>query len=82
MAERKKSMPSESDAQHRAMGAAAGGNSKLGIPEKVGKDFVKADKKAGKKFSASKEKSKVAALRKHVPKKPEMEEEAEEGNEY
>ena len=40
--------PSASGAQHRAMAAAAGGNSTLGIPKKVGKDFVAADK--GKKF--------------------------------
>jgi len=36
-------MPSVSEAQHRAMEAAAHGNSKLGIPENVGKEFVKND---------------------------------------
>lgn len=41
-------MPSKTAKQHRAMGAAAGGKSRLGIPKKVGKDFVKEDKKAGK----------------------------------
>lgn len=43
--------PSVSAAQHRAMGAAAGGHSNLGIPKKVGKEFMKADK--GKGFDAS-----------------------------
>lgn len=41
-------MPSVSEKQRRAMEAAAHGNSKLGIPKKVGKDFVSADK--GKTF--------------------------------
>lgn len=43
-------MPSVSQAQSRAMHAAAEGHSTLGIPRKVGKDFVKADegKKVGK----------------------------------
>lgn len=36
-------MPSVSAAQHRAMEAAAHGHSTLGIPEKVGKEFVRAD---------------------------------------
>lgn len=36
-------MPSESQAQSRAMHAAAEGKSTLGIPKSVGKDFVKAD---------------------------------------
>lgn len=40
-------MPSVSAAQNRAMHAAAEGRSTLGIPKKVGKDFVQAD--AGKK---------------------------------
>lgn len=35
---------SVSEAQHRAMEAAAHGNSTLGIPEKVGKEFVEKDK--------------------------------------
>lgn len=35
---------SVSEAQHRAMGAAAGGHSNLGIPRKVGEEFSKADK--------------------------------------
>lgn len=48
-------MPSKTAKQHRAMGAAAGGKSRLGIPKKVGKDFVTADKKAGK-FRGSKRK--------------------------
>lgn len=36
-------MPSVSEKQHRAMEAAAHGNSNLGIPEKVGKEFVAKD---------------------------------------
>ncbi|MBW8066842.1 MAG: NUDIX hydrolase [Ferrovum sp.] len=36
-------MPSVSEAQHRAMEAAAHGHSTIGIPEKVGKEFVKHD---------------------------------------
>lgn len=39
-------MPSTSEAQHRAMEAAAHGHSTLGIPKKVGKEFVDADKQA------------------------------------
>jgi hypothetical protein len=35
-------MPIESDAQRRAMYAAAAGKSTLGIPQSVGKDFVAA----------------------------------------
>lgn len=36
-------MPSVSEAQHKAMEAAAHGHSTLGIPQKVGEEFVKAD---------------------------------------
>ena len=36
-------MPSVSKAQHNAMEAAAHGNSTLGIPKKVGAEFVAAD---------------------------------------
>ena len=36
-------MPSVSEKQHNAMEAAAHGHSTLGIPESVGKEFVKAD---------------------------------------
>jgi hypothetical protein len=39
-------MPSASDKQARAMRAAAHGNSTLGIPKAVGKEFVQADKKS------------------------------------
>ena len=43
-------MPSKTEAQRRAMQAAAHGKSTLGIPKKVGKEFVKEDKaKAAKK---------------------------------
>lgn len=37
-------MPPKSEAQRRAMGAAAGDRSTLGIPKKVGKEFISADK--------------------------------------
>jgi hypothetical protein len=37
-------MPSKSEAQHRAMQAAKAGHSTLGIPQKVGAEFVAADK--------------------------------------
>jgi hypothetical protein len=37
-------MPMKSQAQRKAMHAAAKGKSTLGIPRKVGKEFVKADK--------------------------------------
>jgi len=36
-------MPPVSQAQRAAMGAAAAGKSTLGIPAKVGKEFIKAD---------------------------------------
>lgn len=38
------SKPPVSEAQRRAMGAAAGGNSTLGIPKSVGKEFIDEDK--------------------------------------
>jgi hypothetical protein len=41
-------MPSDTRKMHNAMEAAAHGKSTLGIPKKVGKEFIKADKKAGK----------------------------------
>ena len=41
-------MPPKTKKQAAAMRAAAAGKSTLGIPKKVGADFVKADKKAGK----------------------------------
>lgn len=47
-------MPSVSGAQHRAMEAAAHGHSTLGIPKKVGKDFVAADKKDPKGLTGKK----------------------------
>jgi hypothetical protein len=42
MAEGLAKMPIESKAQQRAMYAAAAGKSNIGIPKKVGKEFVKA----------------------------------------
>ena len=47
-------MPMKSQAQRKAMHAAAKGKSTLGIPRKVGKEFVKADK--GGKLPARKAK--------------------------
>jgi hypothetical protein len=44
-------MPVKSEAQRRAMGAAAGGNSTLGISKKVGKRFLK-ETPRGKKLPA------------------------------
>lgn len=41
-------MPIESKAQQRAMYAAAAGKSTLGIPKKVGKEFVAAGKAKAK----------------------------------
>lgn len=40
-------MPDVSARQRRAMFAARSGNSTLGIPKSVGKDFIAADKAAG-----------------------------------
>ena len=39
---------SVSEEQHKAMAAAAGGNSNLGIPKKVGEEFMRADTKKGR----------------------------------
>ena len=36
-------MPPVSEAQRKAMGAAKSGKSTLGIPAKVGREFIKAD---------------------------------------
>lgn len=47
-------MPSKSGKQHRAMAAAASGKSTLGIPKRVGAEFVKADKAKGAKASGKK----------------------------
>jgi len=38
-------MPSKTPKQRRAMRAAAAGKSTIGIPKKVGKEYVKADRK-------------------------------------
>lgn len=51
-------MPSKSEAQHKAMEAAAHGNSALGIPASVAKEFVEADKAAGKYVKKTKKKAK------------------------
>jgi hypothetical protein len=44
-------MPSKTPKQARAMRAAAAGKSKIGIPKRVGKEYVRADraKKRGKR---------------------------------
>lgn len=55
-------MPNVSQAQRGAMAAAAAGNSTLGIPKSVGKDFMAADK--GGKLPARKSK----AQRRYGPK--------------
>lgn len=49
-------MPPKSEKQRRAMRAAAAGKSTLGIPKKVGREFLKADK--GGKLPKSKRKGK------------------------
>lgn len=56
-------MPTESQAQRRAMFAAKEGHSTLGIPKKVGADFIAADKKRTLKSlrSMPERKSKTAA---------------------
>jgi len=50
-------MPSKTPKQHRAMAAAAHGKSNLGIPAKVGKEFLKADR--GKTFKSQKGKGRA-----------------------
>lgn len=42
-------MPSKTPRQRRAMRAAAAGKSTLGIPKKVGKEFVAADRAKAKR---------------------------------
>lgn len=42
-------MPSKTPKQRRAMAAAAAGKGTLGIPRKVAKEFVKADKSPKRK---------------------------------
>lgn len=55
-------MPSVSKAQNAAMHAAAEGRSTLGIPKRVGQEFVKAD--AGRKVGALPEHH--AAVQAHI----------------
>ena len=45
-------MPSKTAKQHRAMAAAAAGRSTIGIPQSVGKEFMKADAKGKPKRKA------------------------------
>ena len=57
-------MPSKSAQQHRFMEAAAHNPAfaeKAGIPQKVAKEFVAADKRAAKKKAAKKKPAKKAA---------------------
>lgn len=42
-------MPSKSREQQKAMAAAAKGNSTVGIPKEVGKEFIKADREQKEK---------------------------------
>ena len=70
-------MPSESLAEHGAMAAAAKGQSNLGIPKKVGQEFLKADK--GKKFPT---KHVADAIRKKKAPAMDPETEAEMGGRY
>ena len=57
-------MPSVSQAQSRAMHAAAEGHSTLGIPKSVGKEFVAAD--AGSKVSNLPKKKPMTPARRHA----------------
>lgn len=57
-------MPSTSKQQRKAMFAAQAGKSTLGIPQKVGKDFIAADKSKSKASLAK------LPLRKGVPSAP------------
>ena len=52
-------MPSRTAKQHRAMAAAAHGQSTLGIPAKVGREFIRADKAKGRQFALPKGKRKA-----------------------
>ena len=64
--------PPVSEAQRRAMGAAASGHSTLGIPKKVGEKFIEEDK-GGKLPEAKKSDSKVIKCKKCSKSHPEME---------
>jgi hypothetical protein len=50
-------MPSKTAKQRGAMRAAAAGKSTLGIPQSVGKEYVAADKRAARKKSKAKKRS-------------------------
>ena len=57
-------MPSVSEKQRKAMRAAAAGESTIGIPQSVGREFVEADrKKAENKRLADKQRRKQAKKR-------------------
>jgi hypothetical protein len=58
-------MPPRSEAQRGAMYAAAAGKSNIGIPKKVGKEFVDADKggKLPKRIKGKKKKGPPRAFR-------------------
>jgi hypothetical protein len=72
-------MPSTSKAQHNAMEAAAHGDGKIGIPKKVGQDFVKADQEGGRRFPTA---ALAKAVRKPRQPKPDPEDEAIERGGY
>jgi hypothetical protein len=57
---------SATSAQHRAMGAAAGGNSNLGIPKSVGKEFMRADKGKFSKDSEYSDRQRLEQLEKKM----------------
>ena len=50
-------MPSKTPKQQRAMAAAAHGNSTIGIPKSVGREYMLADALQGKGFTKSKKPS-------------------------
>ena len=54
-------MPMESQAQRRAMYAAAAGKSKIGIPKKVAKEFTAADRPGKLPARVSRKSPKTAA---------------------
>lgn len=60
-------MPSETPREHRAMEAAAEGKSKIGIPKKVGQEFVKADDRKAMAMALRSKKKAKASEPPHYP---------------
>lgn len=58
-------MPSVSQAQHRAMQAAAHGHSALGIPKSVGAEYVEATP-SPKRLPTGAQQARAATMRRHV----------------